>query len=178
MLVFYHLHMLFSDHLHAADAFKQKTFEQCRVSAHSKSQKAVEAAVINTYFAAKTDMASSRIPNLNELCIDQVWFAYLYLLVIAERCWQVFFTLCGSATQSVQKVFFPCTATQLLSFFQYNYTITVKIQPNSHKKIVSTVSVVCICQQYFCKLLMLSNKLQDFEYNYSSCSKKLIPIFQ
>ena len=68
---------MFSDHEHAASAIKQsKTFQQFRVNSHPKSQNAVEAAMVNTYFAAKKDMASCLVPELNQLCIDQVREAY------------------------------------------------------------------------------------------------------
>ena len=30
--------------------------------------------MVNTYFAAKKDMASCLVPELNQLCIDQVKF--------------------------------------------------------------------------------------------------------
>lgn len=68
----------FSEHEHiehAADTRKQsKTFEQCRVTTYSKSQRAFKSAMVNTYFAAKKDMASCLDPELNKLCIDQVRF--------------------------------------------------------------------------------------------------------
>ena len=62
-----------SDHIYAVDAIKQsKTFEQRWMTAYSKSRKAVEGAIINSNFAAKKDMASCLVSELNDLCIDQV----------------------------------------------------------------------------------------------------------
>ena len=53
-----------SDHIHTDDAIKQsKTFEQCQATAYSKSENAVEAAMVNSYFAAKKDMATVLFQN-------------------------------------------------------------------------------------------------------------------
>ena len=58
--------------------------EQCQVIAYSKSENAVQAAMAKSYFAAKKDMASCLVLELNELCIDQVWLWFSVLPLLEQ----------------------------------------------------------------------------------------------
>ena len=65
--------MYLTDHLQSMSAKNESvSMESARLNVISRNEKAVTAALKNVYFGVQHNLPNSIIPDLNDLCIDQV----------------------------------------------------------------------------------------------------------